>query len=196
MTSPPRHELVKRIPAQLAPDEARRIDVLRRYAVPATLPERALDDLTALSAQICGTPIAVISPVDERRQWLKTRVGLEVAETPRYFAFCAHALHQRDLFIVPDATREERFAQNPLVTGEPGICFYAGAPLVTPEDATLGVLCVIDHKAHTLTQAQDQALRVLARQVMTHLELHRHNRTVSDSNGSDDLRDSQDHYLR
>jgi PAS domain S-box-containing protein len=181
MMSPPRHEQEQWIPAPPPPDEARRLEVLRQYAVLDTLPEQELDDLTALAAQICGTPIAVISLVDEHRQWFKARVGLEVVETPRDVAFCAHALHHRDLFIVPDATHDERFARNPLVTGEPGICFYAGAPLVTPEDATLGVLCVIDHEPRTLTQAQEQALRVLARQVMTHLELRRRMRELLES---------------
>ena len=180
MTLPPLDELV-RIPAQASPNEARRIEVLRQYAVLDTLPEQELDDLTALAAQICGTPIAMISLVDESRQWFKARVGIEVAETPRAVAFCAHVLHHRDLFIVPDARLDERFAQNPLVTGEPGICFYAGAPLVTPEDLTLGALCVIDHEPRTLTKAQEQALRVLSRQVMTHLELRRHMRELLES---------------
>jgi PAS domain S-box-containing protein len=169
------------MPAKLPPNEGRRLEVLRQYAVLDTLPEQELDDLTALAAQICGTPIAIISLVDEHRQWFKARVGIEAGETPREVAFCAHALHHRDLFIVPDATQDERFAQNPLVRGEPGICFYAGAPLVTPEDATLGVLCVIDHQPRTLTQAQEQALRVLARQVMTHLELRRQMRQLLES---------------
>src|ERR1700760_2218701 len=181
MTSPPQDELVKWIPAQPPPKGGRRIEVLREYAVMDTLPEQELDDLTALAAQICGTPIAMISLVDEHRQWFKARVGIQATETPRVVAFCAHALHHRDLFIVPDATQDERFAQNPLVTGEPGICFYAGAPLVTPEDATLGALCVIDHEPRTLTHSQEQALRVLGRQVMTHLELRRQMRELLES---------------
>jgi PAS domain S-box-containing protein len=162
------------IPAQPTPNEASRIEALRRYAVLDTLPEQALDDLTALAAQICGAPMATISLVDEDRQWFKARVGMEMAETSRDISFCSHAVHQRDLFVVPDATKDERFADNPLVTGEPGIRFYAGAPLVSSENAALGALCVMDHVPRTLTQAQEQALQVLARQVMTHLELRRY----------------------
>jgi PAS domain S-box-containing protein len=162
------------IPAQQTHDETSRIETLRRYAVLDTLPEQALDDLTTLAAQICGAPMATISLVDEDRQWFKARVGMEMAETSRDISFCGHAVHQRDLFIVPDATKDERFAENPLVTGEPGIRFYAGAPLVSPENAALGALCVMDHVPRVLTEAQEQALQVLARQVMTHLELRRY----------------------
>jgi PAS domain S-box-containing protein len=118
--------------------------------------------------------MATISLVDEDRQWFKARVGMEMAETSRDISFCGHAVHQRDLFVVPDATKDERFADNPLVTGEPGIRFYAGAPLISSENAALGALCVMDHVPRTLTQAQEQALQVLARQVMTHLELRRY----------------------
>ena len=143
------------------------------YGVLDTPPEPALDDLTALAAAICEAPIALITLVDEHRQWFKSRVGLETQETPREYSFCAHALGQSDLFIVPDAALDERFAQNPVVTGEPGIRFYAGAPLITPESAILGTLCVIDRVPRTLTPAAGQALRVLSRQVMTQLELHR-----------------------
>jgi PAS domain S-box-containing protein len=168
-------------PTSTQDDELRRLAALRQYAVLDTLPEQALDDLTALAAQICEAPIALISLVDERRQWFKSKVGLEVAETPRDVSFCAHALHQPDLLIVPDTTQDERFAQNPFVLGEPGIRFYAGAPLVSPEGATLGTLCVIDRVPRTLTSAQEQALRVLARQVMTHLELRRHTRKLTES---------------
>jgi PAS domain S-box-containing protein len=104
-----------------------------------------------------------------------------MVETPRDISFCGHALHQRDLFIVPDATRDERFLDNPLVTGEPRVCFYAGAPLIGPQDAALGALCVIDHVPRTLNLGQQQAMRVLARQVMTHLELRRHMRELVES---------------
>jgi PAS domain S-box-containing protein len=169
------------ITAQPTLDEALRVEALRQYAVLDTLPEEALDDLTALAAQICGAPIALISLVDEHRQWFKARFGWAMAETPRNISFCGHALHERDLFIVPDATRDKRFAQDPMVTGEPRIRFYAGAPLVNSEGAALGTLCVIDHVPRTLTLEQEQALRVLARQVMTHLELCRHTRELVES---------------
>jgi len=134
-----------------------------------------------LAAHICEAPIALISLVGEDRQWFKAKVGLEMAETPRDISFCGHALHQRDLFIVRDATQDERFADNPMVTGEPGVRFYAGAPLVNGDDAPLGTLCVIDRVPRTLTQAQQQALRVLARQVMTHLDLRRDTRRLAAS---------------
>jgi PAS domain S-box-containing protein len=181
MITPPGDEPAKWTSTQPPPNEARRIQVLRQYAVLDTLPDQELDDLTALAAQICGTPIAAISLVDEHRQWFKAKVGLKMTETPRDVAFCAHTLQHRDLFIVPDATQDERFAGNSLVTGEPGICFYAGAPLVTPEDVRLGALCVIDHEPRILTQSQEQALRVLSRQVMTHLELRHRMRELLES---------------
>jgi PAS domain S-box-containing protein len=158
---------------QPTPDEASRLEALRRYAILDTLPEQALDDLTALAAQICGTPMATISLIDEDRQWFKASVGMEMMEIPRDVSFCSHALQQSGLFIVPDATQDKRFWDNPLVTGEPGVRFYVGAPLVSPENAALGALCVMDHVPRTLTPEQEQALQVLARQVMTHLELHR-----------------------
>src|SRR5437868_3532920 len=114
-------------------EEAIRLDALHRYAVLDTPPEQALDDLTALAAQICGKPMATISLVDKDRQWFKARVGLDMAETSRDISFCAQALNGPELLVVPDATLDERFANFPTVTGEPGIRFYAGAPLVTPE---------------------------------------------------------------
>jgi PAS domain S-box-containing protein len=168
-------------PAQPTPDEALRLAALGKYEVIDTLPEQALDDLTSLAAAICGAPIAMISLIDERRQWFKSKVGLELTETARDISFCGHAVQQRDLFVVPDATHDDRFADNPLVTGYPGICFYAGAPLVSPDDAVLGTLCVIDRVPRTLTQAQEKALRVLARQVMMYLDLRRQMRELADS---------------
>jgi len=149
------------------------LEALRRYAVLDTLPEEALDDLTKLAAHLCATPIATITLIDDRRQWFKSKVGVEITETPREWSFCAHALGRRELLIVPDATQDARFVRNPMVTGEPGIRFYAGAPLVTPEGAALGALCVIDHVPRELTAVQKQALVVLSRQVMVQLELRR-----------------------
>jgi GAF domain-containing protein len=124
--------------------EQQRIKILRHYQVLDTPPEEEFDDLAALAAQVCGTPIAMISLVDEDRQWFKAKYGMTESETPREQSFCAHALHQSEMLIVPDATLDERFVNNPLVTGKPGIRFYAGAPLISPKDATLGTLCVID----------------------------------------------------
>lgn len=159
--------------ATLLPDEPQRLESLRQYAVLDTPAEAAFDDLTELAAHICEAPIALISLIDENRQWFKSKVGLDASETSRDVAFCAHAIHQPGLFIVPDATLDERFADNPLVTGEPRIRFYAGAPLLTPDGHALGTLCVIDYQPRELRPDQQRALRVLSRNVMGQLELRR-----------------------
>lgn len=162
-------------------DEHERLHALRRYRVLDTPPERALDDLAGLAAQICGTPIALISLVDEARQWFKANVGLDFTETPRAISFCSHAIRESGVCIVPDATRDPRFRDNPTVTGADHIRFYAGAPLLTPEGHALGTLCVIDREPRTLTPAQAAALVTLAGQVMTQFELQRQRRDLADS---------------
>jgi len=159
-------------------DEKRRLHVLWQYDVLDTVPEEVFDDLTELAAHICEAPIALITLVDEKRQWFKSKVGLTVAETSRDVSFCGHAIAQSELFIVADATQDERFADNPLVTSEPGIRFYAGAPLITPDGHALGTLCVIDKVPRELRPDQKNALRVLARHVMTQLELRRRSREL------------------
>ena len=151
--------------------EAGRLAALRRYRILDTEPERGFDDLALLASHICGTPMALITLVDEHRQWFKARVGVPVSETSRAISFCAHAIQQRDLFVVPDAREDARFRDNPQVTGDPHIRFYAGAPLVTPDGHALGTLCVVDRTPRTLTPEQLQALEALRRQVEAQLEL-------------------------
>lgn len=162
-------------------NEAQRIKVLWQYEVLDTVPEEVFDDLTKLAAYICGAPIALITLVDENRQWFKSKVGVNVSETGRNISLCAHAIQQNDLFIIPDATLDDRFKDNPLVTSSPKIRFYAGVPLVTPDGHALGTLCVIDQVPRNLTEDQKKALCVLARHVMTQLELRRHSRELSEA---------------
>ena len=153
--------------------EGARLAALRRYAILYTEPERIFDDLALLASHICGTPMALITLVDSDRQWFKARVGVGARETSRAVSFCAHAIGQRDLFIVRDATLDERFRDNPQVTGEPRIRFYAGAPLITQDGHALGTLCVADNVPRELSEDQKQALDVLRRQVQAQLELRR-----------------------
>src|SRR5215212_9710241 len=152
-------------------DETARLEALHRYRILDTEPERGFDDLALLASHICGTPIALITLVDADRQWFKSRVGVSIVETPRTISFCTHAIQQRDLFVIPDARVDARTRDNPLVTGDPKIRFYAGAPLVTPDGHALGTLCVLDHVKRTLTADQVEALTALRRQVESQLEL-------------------------
>lgn len=161
--------------APLPENEIDRLEALRRYEIMDTLAEQSYDDLTRLAAAITGSPIALISLVDQGRQWFKSKIGLAVSETPREFAFCAHAiLDPGRALMVRDARADARFAENPLVTGEPDIRFYFGAPLVTPDHQALGTLCVIDRVPRELDAAQMESMAALSRQVVTHLELRRH----------------------
>ena len=160
--------------AALPVTEEKRLTELRGYQILDTLPEPSYDDISLLAAEICGTPIAAVSLIDADRQWFKSKVGLEASELPRDMAFCAHTILTRDVLVVNDTRSDERFADSPLVTAEPWIRFYAGAPLVTPSGEALGSLCVVDRVERTLSEAQTSALRALSRQVMVQLELRRH----------------------
>src|SRR5262249_44544427 len=152
--------------APLPENETERLAVLRGLGILDTPPELAYDELSALAAYICQTPIALISLVDADRQWFKSRVGWTADETPREVAFCALAILQADLLAAPATCADERFATTPLVTSPPSIRFYAGAPLVTAEGHALGTLCVLDHKPRELTAEQARALRALSHQVV------------------------------
>jgi GAF domain-containing protein len=167
--------------APLPPDEAQRLATLAQYQVLDTPPEEAFDDLTLLASRICQMPIALVSLVDEHRQWFKAKVGMAAAETPRDIAFCAHAiLHKDAVFEIHDAQADPRFVDNPLVTGEPQVRYYAGAPLIAPDGRALGALCVMDRTPRTLTAEQSEALRALSRHVVSQMELRRQTRQLRD----------------
>lgn len=169
-------------PADLHPQESLRLAALLRYEVLDTENEKHFDELTELAGLICGTPISLISLVDKDRQWFKSKVGLDADETPRDVAFCSHAILQNSVFEVPNAMLDERFHDNPLVTGDPDIRFYAGAPLVTSDGLPLGTLCVIDRQPQALNDMQKRAMQIIANQVISQLELRLHNKRLQQLN--------------
>ena len=152
-------------------NETDRLRALRSYKILDTKPEERFDELTQLAAIICGVPMSLITLIDADRQWFKSKVGIELTETPRAQAFCTHAIMQPQMFEVPDAAEDPRFARNPLVTGNPNIRFYAGAPLATRDGHLLGTMCVLDRKPRTLTDEQKRALEILGRQVVANMQL-------------------------
>jgi GAF domain-containing protein len=158
--------------APTTPD-AVRVEALEKYAILDTEPEQAFDDLTLLASYVCKTPIALISLVDENRQWFKSKIGIAASETPRQVAFCSVAIEHSEVMVVPDTLQDERFRDNPLVTSDPRIRFYAGAPLINDEGYALGTLCVIDQKPREITPDQKEALQALSRLVLGQLEFRR-----------------------
>jgi signal transduction histidine kinase len=155
-------------------NEEERVAALRSYNILDTAEENDFDELTTLASAICQTPIALISLVDDKRQWFKSHKGVSATETSKEHSFCTHAIASfEDIMIVDDATADERFSDNPLVTGSTNIVFYAGVPLINEDGFALGSLCVIDHHKKHLTDDQTNALKIIARQVVTKLELRR-----------------------
>ena len=171
-------------------NDIERLRTLRSYKILDTKPEERFDDLTQLAALICDAPISLISLIDSDRQWFKSRFGLNMQETPRAQAFCTHAIMQPQMFVVPDAAKDERFAQNPLVTGETHIRFYAGAPLAARDGHLLGTLCVMDRQPHALTDRQRKALEILSRLVIANIELRRDLHELRDALA---VRDAEEH---
>lgn len=152
--------------------EDERIKLLESYSILDTLPEIDYDNLTAIAAEICGTPISLISFVDKERQWFKSRHGIDVSETSRDYSFCAHAINDpHNVFIIEDSRRNIRFFDNPIVTGDTNVIFYAGVPLINENGLPLGSLCVIDHEPKTLSENQIRSLKALSDQIMKLLEL-------------------------
>lgn len=163
--------------------EAHRLASLKSYNILDTLPEQEYDDFTRIAAQICDVPIALISLVDENRQWFKSKQGLDATQTPRVHAFCAHAINTpNQIFEVKDATKDHRFHDNPLVTSGPNVVFYAGSPLVSPSGDAIGTLCVIDNKPRVISQKAKDTLELLSRQVITTLELRKKNAELENLN--------------
>jgi len=165
--------------------EKERLAALESYSILDTIPEEDYDNLTAIAAEICGTPISLVSLLDDKRQWFKSRHGLGVTETPKEFAFCAHAINEdEDIFIVQDSRTDERFHDNPLVIGDPRVIFYAGIPLITENGLPLGTLCVIDHKPKLLSPGQIRSLKALSGQVLNLLKLRRSNALLQETVGA------------
>jgi signal transduction histidine kinase len=162
------------IPEIIPEIEKVRLKVLESYSILDTLPEADYDDITAIAAEICGTPISLVSLVDEKRQWFKSHHGVSLTETPKEISFCIHAINQpSSVFIVPDARSDNRFKNNPLVSGKPHLLFYAGVPLKSDDGLPLGTLCVIDYQPRDLTENQVRSLTALSNQLMNVLNLRR-----------------------
>lgn len=160
----------------------------------ADLPSRDdLQEIVEIAAQICGAPISMVSILDAERQWFEASVGTHLRETRRDISFCAHAVLQEELFVVEDTLKDIRFAANPMVTGEPEMRFYAGMPLRSPDGESFGTLCVIDQKPRQLTETQTRALRVLANQIKTSMQLRAEHRLLGEALAARDQATSRLH---
>jgi signal transduction histidine kinase len=166
------------IKASIPANDNQRLADLYQYDILDSLPELEFDELVNLASRICKVPISLVSLIDADRQWFKAKIGVEASETARDISFCGHAIQQDGLFIVPDATKDDRFSDNPMVTGEQGIRFYAGVPLTSEMGYNVGMLCVKDNVPRDLTQEQREALVVLGKQVMKQMELRLKNKEL------------------
>ncbi len=166
----------------LIPDnEEDRIEALKSYDILDTLPEEDYDNITRMAALICNTPIALINMIDSKRSFLKSANGITVSDSPREVSFCAHAINKpSELMIINDSRKDNRFADNPFVTGDPHVIFYAGMPLVTTDGYALGSICVMDYKPNELNNEQQAALKTLSNQVIQLMELRKKNRQLQD----------------
>ncbi|WP_338636842.1 GAF domain-containing sensor histidine kinase [Spirobacillus cienkowskii] len=158
--------------------EKLRLQALKEYNILDSPPELTHDEITKIAAYICNTPVSLISLIDTNRQWFKSKFGFGVSETPRNISFCNHAIYENDIFIIEDATKDERFNNNPLVISDPYIKFYAGAQLRTPKGITIGTLCVIDYKPNHLNETQIEILKSLSKHVINFFELRLKNARI------------------
>lgn len=155
-------------------NEEKRLKALYDYGILDTISEKEYDSITKIAAQICNVPASLITLLDKDRQWFKSNLGVPIKETPRVLSFCNYTIMEPDeVLIIPDLRKDKRFQNNPLVTGSPNAVFYAGAPLVSPKGFVLGSICVLDAKENNLTEEQQEALKGLAQQVITRLELQK-----------------------
>ena len=177
----------------ITPDnEIERLQALREYSILDTLPEQDFDDITKIASEICQTPISLITLIDSNRQWFKSNHGLNIREAPRDYAFCAHAINNPyEILTVKDSREDDRFANNPLITGYPNVIFYAGIPLVNPAGFSLGTICVIDNEPRELTLNQLESLRALSRQVVNLFEFKKLNKNLRESQEEIQTRNSE-----